>query len=162
MGSNPFTWGQRMLNAVRDRAMLRVSVRVVSPSIGSTIPLFFMFVSSTSSLNPLNCLEVDCPGQAVYKLCVNAASVGACDERVDVPVGRWEVLTLDVHQRMLTKLGSVPPRLTMYMGGYSKGSASEAWVDDLLYFVNDDGACVVVVVGAVDLRLPLLHVCCAG
>ncbi len=70
-------------------------------------------------------------------MCINAASVGACDDRIDLPVGSWEVVTLEVHQRMLTKLGTVPARLRLFMGGYCKGGAAEAWVDDLLYFVND-------------------------
>ncbi len=69
-------------------------------------------------------------------MCVNAASAGACDERLDVAVGSWEVLTIDVYQRMLTKLGTVPARVKMFMGGLCKGAATEVWVDNVMFMVN--------------------------
>ncbi len=65
-GTNPMTHLSRTLGPVRDGALLRVQVRMTAPSMGSTIPLFFMFVDLASSLAPANCVATDCAGQPVY------------------------------------------------------------------------------------------------
>ena len=81
---------------------------------------------------------MDCSGSQAYKVCVNAAAAGACDERLEVPVGSWQVLTIEVYQRMRTKLTSLPTRVQMYMGGYCKGTSAEVWVDDVAFVVDSD------------------------
>ncbi len=65
------TYGERVIGDMLDRTMLRLSVRVLTLSVGTVIPLFLMFTAASETYTPYTCLQTDCPGFS-YKVILAA------------------------------------------------------------------------------------------
>ncbi len=81
----------------------------------------------------LNCGYLrNAPAQQV---CINAATdVVYCDERLEVPVGSWEVVHIDVFERFMDKLGPRVLSTVMYQTWFIQATPYNAT------FTNSPGA----------------------
>ena len=119
-------------------SLLSVTVRLNEAPTQWGLPVWLIISDAAAPVSVYDDCAVlgdNCGGRRLLRVCFNTdATLGACDEVSELPVGQWFTYTRNVAGGFASKYGSTgftPSRVAITIATYAMESSSAVWVDDV-------------------------------